>query len=304
VDRSVIHLSEILFRQAERFLPIPLLLPILWPAAVIMGRRHVLRGSSLGRLRRLPPALRPAESPWQGMGRVCLGRSAVYTTRMLSFWPERLREDRWRRRCEFLGIEHLDAALATGRPVILATLHYGDLTMLYHWLRSRGLAAAFMAARRRKREPEFRRRLDALADQANGLEGVPHLVYRDELWDARDFLDRPGRVLAMAVDGNTSRDVAVTGPGYAIRVAPGALRLATITGATILPCLISSPGCLRSTIRFGRPVPDEDVTDRERHPAACEHIVRELIPWIAAKPEECGQAFLANFDGQARTTEE
>ena len=296
VDRRAIHLTQVLFRAAERLLPIPLLLPAVWPAAMLMGRRHVLRGASLRQLRRLPAALAPRTAGWRWLWRVAAGRSAVYTTRLLSFWPDRLREARWSRRCELLGLAPLEAALAAGRPVILATLHYGDLTMLYHWLRSRGLAAAFLAAPRRKEEPAFRRSLDGLADRANGQEGVPRLIYLDRLWDAQEFLGRPGRVLAMAVDGNTERDVAVSGPGYVLRLSPGALRLAAITGAAVIPCLISSPGCLRSTIRFGQPVADADVTDRDRHAAACEHIARQLLPWIAAKPEECGLPLLAALE--------
>jgi hypothetical protein len=196
-------------------------------------------------------------------------------------------------------LERLESLLAEGRPVILATLHYGDLTMLYHWLRSRGIGAAFLAAPRRKEEPEFRRSLDGLADRVNGLEGVPHLVYLDQLWDAQDFLGPRGRVLAIAVEGDTKRDVAVSGPGYTLHVSPGALRLAAIVGAVVIPCLISSPGCMRSTIRFGLPVADDDVADRDRHPIACEHIVRELMPWILTKPEECGQGLLSAFDPQS-----
>jgi len=295
VDRRVIHLAEVLFRLAERLLPIPLLLLVVWPAAMLMGRRHVLRRASLSRLRRLPATLKPCEARWRWLWRVWFGRSAVYTTRVLSFWPDRLREDRWGRRCRFIGLERLEAPLAEGRPVILATLHYGDLTMLYHWLRSRGIAAAFLAAPRRKQTPEFRGSLDLLADRVNGLDGVPHLIYLDQLWDAQDFLGRPGRVLAIAMDGNTKRDVAVNGPEYTFYVSPGALRLAAIVGAVVIPCLISSPGCLRSTIRFGFPVADGDVANRDRHPIACEHIVRELVPWITQRPEECGIGLLSAF---------
>jgi hypothetical protein len=216
----------------------------------------------------------------------------------MCFWPDKLRRKRWRHRCQFIGLERLEAALAEGRPVILTTLHYGDMTMLYHWLRSRGIGVAFLSARKRKSLPAFRNRLDSLADRVNGLEGVPRLIHPDQLWDAQDFLRIPHRVLAIAMERKGERAVTVNGPGYVIHVSPGALCLADIVGAVVIPCLISSPRCLFSTIRFGEPVADADVANRDRHVLACEHIVHELMSWIAEKPEACGEGLLASIEPQ------
>jgi len=240
--------------------------------------------------------VKPRQPRWRWLWRAWLRQVAVYTTRFLSLCPERLREPRWSRRCRFIGLNRLEAPLSEGRPVILATLHYGDLVMLYHWLRSRGIAVAFLAARKRKRTPAFRDRLDLLADRANGLVGVPRLIHPDQLWDAREFLGGPARVLAVAMERSTKRDVRVNGPGYSLWLSPGAIRMAAIVGAVVIPCLISSHGCLSSTIRFGSPVPQEDVADRNRHLLACEHIVRRTVPWVARQPEQCAKGLIASFE--------
>ena len=176
--------------------------------------------------------------------------------------------------------------------MILATVHYGDMAMLYHWLRSRGIAVAFLAARKHKPTPAFRNRLDMLGDRANGLEGIPRLIHPDELWDARDFLGGPARVLAIAMDRRKKRDLLVTGPGYSLSLSTGPLRMAVIVGAVVIPCLISSDACLSSTIRFGLPVPQEDIADSGRHPLACEHILRQIIPWVARQPEQCAKVLI------------
>jgi lauroyl/myristoyl acyltransferase len=287
----------VLFRLAERLLPIALLAWAILPVAALAGRRMVLRKVSLRRIERLPAVLRRRwpRGWWRRRWRVWRGQMAVYTTRFLCFIPERLRRPQWQRRCRFVGLPRLEAALAGGRPVILATLHYGDLVMLYHWLRSRGIAVAFMAARKRKATPAFRDRLDQLADRADRLEGVPRLIHPDQLWDAREHLEKPGRVLVLAMERNTHYDIQVTGPGYSLRVTAGGLRLAAIVGAVVIPCLISSHRWLASTIRFGRVVPVADIADHRRHGLACERIVRQLVPWAARRPEQCTDALLSSL---------
>jgi hypothetical protein len=229
-------------------------------------------------------------------------RVNAYTSRFLCYWPERLREPCWTRRCRLVGLERLEAPLAAGRPVILVTLHYGDLPLLYHWLRSRGIGVAFLSELGDKMRPAFRDRLDSLADRANGLDGVPRQIRRQELWDARDFLATPGRVLAIPMESATDRDLLVSAPGCSIYLSPGAIRMAAIVGAVVLPCLFSSDGCMRSMIRFGTPVPEDDIASPKRHLSACEHIARELIPWVAQRPEECGRGIMASFDAAAAGT--
>lgn len=277
-------------RLAECCLPVPVFLLLLFPVAAVMATRQLLIGNgNVRQLRQLSEAARLSGTSWRrcSLWRVWTAQLAMSMARLTRYWPEKLREPRWSRRCRFVGLERLEAILAEGRPVVLATLHYGELTQLYHWTRSRGIGLAFLVTRKLESDQAYFNQFDLLANRANGLEGVPALVEIGhlQLWKAREFLADPNRVLAVAMDRRSSRDIVVQGPGYALRMAPGALHLAAMAQAVVIPCLISSrlPG---PTIVFGKPLPDDVVTLRDRHHLACEQILRELAPWISAQPEQ------------------
>jgi hypothetical protein len=197
----------------------------------------------------------------------------------------------------------LEAALGSGRPVMLATLHYGNLTELYHWLRSRGLAVAFIVARDLNRRTEYRNHVDSLADQANGLVGVPRLFQIDQLWEAREFLSEPRRLLVIPMDGSARPDIRVQGADYELEVATGALRLAAIAGAMVLPCLSFAPSALRFTIAFGNPVPIQNVPGRRKQTAACEDIVGQLLPWVEQRPEHCAPILMWALHATPKSSE-
>jgi len=293
MDLGMKRIAGSLYRLAERLLPTPLLALFTLPAALLLGRRMILRNSSVRMVDGLPPALRPKGRRWRWRAR--LRRLAVFMTQFLIYIPDRLRRPRWRRRCRLIGVKHLEEPLSRGQPVVLATVHYANLPMIYHWLRSFGYPVAFISARK-KHQPAFRDRLDTLADRANGMGGVAREIHEDELWDARDFLvEAPGRVLGLVMDAAHKRLVAANGPGYSLTLSEGGLRLAMVAEAAVVPCLISSHRCLSSVIRFGRPVPPEDIADPRRHRKACEHIARQLVPWIVQQPEQCTRGLIEHF---------
>jgi len=280
-------------RFAEACLPVPILVLLLFPAAGVMAIYELLMGkrqSTFRQLRQMSESARRSGIQWHrcSIGQVFAARLAMCMARFLRYWPEKLREPRWSRRCEFIGLERLERILAEGRPVVLATLHYGNLTELYHWMRSRGIGVAFLAWRDPGSVPAYQNRLDLLADLANGLEGVPRLIGIGHLnlGQTRDFLASPNRVLAVALEGRTKRDLLVQGPGYTLRMAPGALHLAALAQASVIPCIMSAEKYLRSTIRFGEPLPNDLVAFRDRHPLGYKHILGELGPWITVQPEQ------------------
>jgi hypothetical protein len=81
-------------------------------------------------------------------------------------------------------------------------------------------------------------------------------------------------------------------------MAPGALHLAAKAHAVVIPCIISAEHFLRWTIRFGEPLPDDLVTCDDRHPQGCEHILREVGPWISIQPEQAAPELISvvNFE--------
>ena len=216
--------------------------------------------------------------------------------RFLRIWPDKLREPRWNRRCQFSGLERLEQILGEGRPVVLATLHYGNLTELYHWIRSRGIGVAFLIAES-SNVPAHQNALDLLADRANGLDGVPRRIQNDpsHLWQVFKFLAQPNRVLLVAIEAHTERDIVVCDLGYSLRVALGTLRLAATTRAVVIPCLVSAEKYLRSTIHFGEPLADDIVASRNQPALGYRHILQQLGPWIAAQPEQSARVLIGSL---------
>ncbi len=285
-------------RLAERLLPVPLLRLLLWPPAALLAAYELTPARRTVRLfGRLPPSLRPSVSRGRWLWRLWTRRTALIMARFFRFWPDRLRAPRWQSRCRVHGAAQLDAVLDGGRPVILATLHYGCLTELYHCLRARGLMVAAVSARGEAQWSGYRKHLNALADEANGLTGLPRVYEVGDVWSARDHLAKPRRLLTITLDGyHGQRPVVVRGPDFCLRLGSGAVRLAAVAKAVIVPCLICAPRGLAVEIHFGTPVPDDLVADPCRHPAAAEHVVGELLPLIRALPEQCVDQLLSVLD--------
>ncbi|MBM3968000.1 MAG: hypothetical protein FJ308_23535 [Planctomycetes bacterium] len=209
------------------------------PAAIVigtsqmLGRRYLARGH--WKYRELPLSLRP-QIPWMRWERRVWSVEIILAmARFIRYWPERLREPHRTSRCQLSGTEHWTAALETGRPMVLVTLHYSDLTERYHRLRAYGTAICFLATRDLTSGPQaraYRNYLDTLADSANGLDGVPRLFEPGQLLEVRDFLHQSGGMVAVATEelGQGHHDIAQS-TGIGIRVSPGALRLAALLDA-------------------------------------------------------------------------
>jgi lauroyl/myristoyl acyltransferase len=289
VQRAVVKC----LRLAESCLPIPALVLVLLPAAAAIATCELLVGgrhATFRQLRQMSEAARRAGLQWGhcSLWKVWSRRVAMCLARFLRFWPDKLREARWSRRCQIVGLERLETAITRGRPVVLTTLHYGNLTDLILWIRSRGIGIAFLSNRKEEDEPAYQRDLNFQANRVNGLDGVPAILGIDylNLWRAVDFLASPNRVLVVAVEGYSKRDIWTHGHGCDLRIAPGALRLAEKSGAAVIPCLISVGSNMRASIYFDEPLPEDWVADRARYPAACDRIASTLYPWVASQPEQ------------------
>jgi lauroyl/myristoyl acyltransferase len=216
--------------------------------------------------------------------------------RFFRVWPDRLREPRWIKRCRFVCKDRVDAALESGRPIVLATVHFANITEIYHWLRADGKAVAFLQQTGLTWDTSYRDYVETLADVANGLEGVPRRFGPEQSWDARDFLTGGNRIIGVAVDQRHPRAILARGPHFNLRCMPGGLQLAAVSNAVVIPCIIRATWGMRSEIYFGEPVPDELLTSRRQHTLAMEHILRELSPWIIANPEQCAPHLVAAIE--------
>ena len=203
-----------------------------------------------------------------------------------NWWPDRLGNPRWRLCSEIIGQEHLDRALMSG-PVVLVTVHYGDLRLLLYALRSSKLTAAFMIRQNSTNGCPVRRWIDNLADAANGMSDSPSVFETNEIGKAYDYLAGGKRILGVAVDGSLRRAISVRDGDWQISLAPGALTMAQLTSAQVIPCIISRVGGFRYAIRYSPPVSADLLVDSEGHEAAMNYVWYELRSVIWNRIEQC-----------------
>ncbi len=192
-----------------------------------------------------------------------------------NWWPDRLGNARWRLCPEIMGQEHLDRALTSG-PVVLVTVHYGDLRLLLYTLRSSKFAAAFMRRQNSTNVCPVRTWIDNLADAANEMSDIPSVFETNEIGKAYDYLSGGRRILGIAIDGSLRRAISVRDGDWQITLAPGALVMAQLTSAQVIPCIISRIGGFRYAIRYTTPVSADLLVDSKGHEAAMNYIWSEL----------------------------
>ncbi len=265
--------------------------------AVVSALELAYSGPTFAEFERLPTPLRPRR------GRLDLWRqrTRLNLAKCVSYWSDRLATPRWRRLCRFEGSRaSLDALGAGARPVVLVTLHFGPVEMLHYWLRSRGVPVAILVAAGEAQRPAHRIRLLHNIDRTTGLGGLAHLIPSTSLWDAADFLNA-NRVLIVAISGESGTEVDVGSEGVGLPLSPGALRLASLVDALVIPCLISGGRRGAMTVTLADAVDPEAVRDRRRHGAICEDLFRFFLPVLRSSPGQCEPWLLGRLRPCART---
>jgi hypothetical protein len=292
-DRERVGILIAGVRAAERVLPLWLLYALVWPPAAVRTAWELRFGR--GGVATMPP------SRWTRADlrrRTWMSRVPLNAVKILLLWPDRFRLPRWRSRMTTTGIGRFERARATGRPVILATLHFGPTTAALPLLRRDGLRAAALIIRDPARRARFRFTLQQVADGVNGLEGVPALIPVADLDRAVEFL-RAGHVLVLSVDGPRGRHLRSTVDDHRLSLSTAVCQMAAMRQAVIVPCLLTAGPLFRVTMHFGEPVPDALVFDYRRHQAACDHLHREFLPVLRAFPEQCYPVLAAAIRGPA-----
>lgn len=149
-------------------------------------------------------------------------------TETLRFWT-RASEVNLRHVVATEGVELLDAALATGRGVIIAAPHLGNWELLNQWLTSRSPLAIVY-------RPPRQEWMDALIRRARGQPGVTQV--RAEAAGVRTLLKRlkEGGMIGILPDQQPKRGEGEFAPFHGIPALTMTLlpRLANKTGATVL----------------------------------------------------------------------
>ena len=206
-------------------------------------------------------------------------RETVYMRQFLNYFPDRLADPKWRQLCQIDGLEPVVAALTAGRPVILATLHFGVYAQTRMWLRAYGIPAATMAG-----GPIVKRTtLLRISSRYSPMPEIPITFYQDQLRELRQHL-RQGRPLIITCDGSAGKKIIVPFcEGWTIEIATGALRLAERHQAEIFSISTVNLGGWRTRIKIGAPVPRELAANFS---AAAGHLIAAWLPTLHLYPDQ------------------
>ena len=226
--------------------------------------------------------------------KILLGRTRLNLLKLRVYWPEDLpKQGRGEIRVE--GADRLAEVRRSGRPAILMTLHFSSITLLFNWLRACGNSVAAVSANGRNSWNGHRRHLSHLRDQAAGLGDVAGVIELGQTWDMRDHLLKH-KLLLVAADFRPRQAArhgsTATAEGISLPMNGGAIRLAAMTGASIIPCLMRSGPFFSMTVTLGEPVPEADMADPKRLSSVCDHLLRQFLPVLRAAPEECSAELL------------
>lgn len=275
-------------RFCERLLPPGALSLLLWPFAAAWDLIQLRQRQPLTHWRRFPESFRPKR--WRFVLRQSLG---LYHSQLFYMWPDRLSAPRWRSRCRIEGGSDLIGSRQGDRGVVLASLHFGPFEILPYWLRAYGIVATSV----RTRPPDA---LKSLTDHQYGLSppaDVPVFILAEDLTPMPRFshvrkILGPGRRLLVMIDPARGIQVDLPFEDRIFRMATGAIRLAAMTGAELIPCLIAETATWKFVIQFGTPVPRQYLGNSPDMQACGAHLLGEFSKVITRYPEQCKMRLL------------
>ena len=272
-----------LLRFGERVLPLRVLSLLLWPPAAAWDLMHLRRRKLLTCWRCFPKSWHPM--PVFFFLRQSLG---LYHAQLVYVWPDRLCTQRWRKRCRLEGRVDLVKSWDADRPMILASVHVGPSEIMNYWLRAHGIVITTVRAAWAESLDRLARHQHALSPPAD----VPVFLPVKEMPRVRHFL-RPGERLLVMVDVDRGKQIHVPFENNSFRMATGAIRLAILTGAELIPCVIVETGTWKFIIHFGTPVPRSYLDNSPDMKAIGTHLLSEFVKVIVRYPEQCKPRFLS-----------
>lgn len=270
-------------RFCERLLPPSVLSVVLWPLAAVWDVVRLGVRKPWSHWGRFPRSWRPKR--WRFVLRESLG---LYHPQLLYMWPDRLSSPRWLSRCRLEGKKNLVAQNDGDRPVVLASLHFGPFEVLPYWLRAHGIAATSV----RTRPPKALQSLTSYQYRLSPPTSIPVFVFVEDLIPMPRFAHLrkilgPGRKLVVMLDPARGLQVDVPFEDRLFRMATGAIRLATMANARLIPCLITEDATWRFTIHFGTPAPQNCLGKSPDMQAVGSHLLQEFSKVVTKYPEQC-----------------
>lgn len=185
-------------------------------------------------------------------------------------------------RLEVEGVEHLDAAHALGRGVLLLTAHYGNWELLAAAHALTGFPLTVVA---RPLEPPV---LDRLATRLREKSGVRVIPKRRAVAGVREAL-RQGGMVGILLDQNASRREGVFVPffGEPASTSKSLALLALSSGAPVVPVFIHREAAGRHRVVIEPAVPAPATGDRDTDVLAyTEAFTRVIEARVRRAPEQ------------------
>jgi lauroyl/myristoyl acyltransferase len=278
-----------LLRFCERLLPPTGLSLLLWPPGATWDLMQLCPRELLGCWRRFPESWRPAR--WRFIFRQGFG---LPHAQFISSWPDRLCTQRWLGRCRLEGGSDLVGSREGDRGVILATLRFGPSAILPFWLRAHGIAVTTI---RGFPDPDPLKKLTSHQYGLSAPADVPVFLPVNEMTPLprfphlRRFLG-PGRRLLVEVDVDRGIQFHVPFGNRLFRMAAGAIRLAAMSDAELVPCLVVETATWEFAIHCGTPVPRRYLGNSPDLQAAGAHLLGEFSKVVTRYPEQCQMGLL------------
>jgi lauroyl/myristoyl acyltransferase len=208
-----------------------------------------------------------------------------YLNQTLDYFPDQLAGPKWQGRCRINGLNRAQQAQQSGRPVVLAFVHFGPCLSIREWLRGAGIPAATLRSGKVENRPRIRKHLDKYIP----FPQISTAFSLDQLREVSAFL-AAGNQLCIAIDVPYSEGKQMDVPfceDWTFRMATGAVRLAARQHAELIPCVIVDEGDWHFRLELGRPVPKEFLATEADWPQAGKHLLNEMMPHLQAHPEQC-----------------
>jgi lauroyl/myristoyl acyltransferase len=277
-------------RWCERLVPTSSLSLLLWPPAALYDLVHVRQRTPLNCWSRFPESWRAKR--WRFVLRQSL---VLYHSQLLYLWPDRLRTTRWLSRCRLEGESDLIGSREGDRGVVLASVHFGPSEILPYLLRAHGIVTTLIGA---SPVPDSLESLTSHQYALSAPADVPVFLSASEMSPLPRFAHirqvlGPGRRLLVMVDVDRGVQFQIPFENRLFRMATGAIRLAAMAGAELIPCLITETASWKFVIHFGPPVPRHYLDNSPDMLAVGAHLLGEFSKIITRYPEQCNSTLLS-----------